>query len=71
MWGGGFGHVDMASVLVGSLGPVCGSIRGGYEQEMPWGKSTDSLSELVKGFLSIYPNILEMAKKPNSHTSVV
>jgi hypothetical protein len=47
-------------------GPICGSIRGGYEQEIPWGKSTDSLSELVKGFLSIYPNILEMAKKPNS-----
>ena len=46
--------------------PIRGSIGGGFEQEIPWGKPTDSLSEFLEAFLLAYPNLLSMAKKPNA-----
>lgn len=45
---------------------VKGSIGGGFDQEIPWGKATDSVTSLADGFCAAYPDLLTRATEPNA-----
>lgn len=44
---------------------VKGSICGGFDQKISWGKATDSVAILADGFCAAYPGILTRATEPN------
>ena len=45
--------------------PVIGSIGGGYDQQIPWGKPTDSVETLTEGFTDSCSELLAQASVPN------
>jgi hypothetical protein len=45
---------------------VQGSIGGGLDQKIPWGKAQDPVIDLAKNFRKAYPRIMKDSSRPNS-----